>query len=164
MENAVNQKSVISVRWIKTPSMMAKLNNDGSCRDEQCGGEGLIKDNQGNFIFAYSFNLGQGTSNMPSASTLLCGLKCCANNGINLVWGEIDSLVLIKCIKRDWKPPWKIAKEIQQNQNLVEENGFNISHCFREANKLADKLASFSASCRITCIIIIIFFNGKGRR
>ncbi|XP_059277807.1 uncharacterized protein LOC132031987 [Lycium ferocissimum] len=146
MENAVNQKSAISVRWIKPPSMMAKLNSDGSSKDGQCGGGGLIRDNQGNFIFAYSFNLGQGTSNMAEASALLYGLKWCANNGINLVWGETDSLLLVKCIKREWKPPWKIAKEIQQIQNLVEENGFNISHWFREANKPADKLASFSHS------------------
>ncbi|XP_060210896.1 uncharacterized protein LOC132637896 [Lycium barbarum] len=110
------------------------------------GGGALIRDNQGNFIFAYNFNLGQGTSNMAEASALLDGLKWWANNGINLVWGENDSLLLVKCIKREWKSLWKIAKEIQQIQNLVEENGFNISHCFREANKPADKLASFSHS------------------
>lgn len=33
---------------------------------------------------------------------------------------------------------------IQEIRKVVEEHGYHISHCFREANKPADKLASLS--------------------
>ncbi|WMV18303.1 hypothetical protein MTR67_011688 [Solanum verrucosum] len=33
---------------------------------------------------------------------------------------------------------------IQEIMKIVEDHGYHISHCFREANKPADKLASLS--------------------
>ncbi|XP_060195216.1 uncharacterized protein LOC132624453 [Lycium barbarum] len=81
---------------------------------------------------------------MAEAAAMLYGLKWCSANGFNIVWGETDSLLITRCINGEWKPPWKIAKLIEDIQKLVEENGFIITHCYRKANKPADKLAAFS--------------------
>ncbi|XP_060202439.1 uncharacterized protein LOC132630860 [Lycium barbarum] len=123
-----------------------KLNSDGSCIEGQCGGEGLVRDHNGKFIFAYTVNMGTGTSNNAEAAALLYGLEWCANKGFGIVLGETGSLLLAKCIKREQKPPWKISTEVEDIQRVVEVHGFNISHCFREANKPADKLADLSHS------------------
>ncbi|KAG5568381.1 hypothetical protein H5410_064601, partial [Solanum commersonii] len=40
--------------------------------------------------------------------------------------------------------PWRIKDMIQETMKIVEDHGYHISHCFREANKPADKLASLS--------------------
>ncbi|XP_070052273.1 uncharacterized protein [Nicotiana tomentosiformis] len=106
------------VKWIKTPVLSVKLNSNGSCVEGKCGGEGIIRDYQGFTIFAYSMQLGPGTSNIAEAAALL--------------------------FAREWKSPWKIEKYVREIQKLVEEHGFTIFHCYREANKPADKLAAIS--------------------
>jgi len=40
--------------------------------------------------------------------------------------------------------PWRIKDMFQEIMKIVEDHGYHISHCFREANKPADKLASLS--------------------
>ncbi|WMV41788.1 hypothetical protein MTR67_035173 [Solanum verrucosum] len=97
-------------------------------------------------MFAYSLGLGQGTSNMAKARALLYGLKWCVIKGYDRIWGETDSLLLFKCINGEWRTPWRLDKLIHEAQEIVESHGFIISHCFREANKLVDKLASKSYS------------------
>jgi len=66
-EADINQRTSIRVKWLKPPRNFIKLNSDGSCVQGSCGGGGLIRDNQGNMMFAYSLGLGQGTSNMAEA-------------------------------------------------------------------------------------------------
>lgn len=74
------------VKWIKPPARTFKLNSDGSFLQGSCGGGGLIRDSFGHTIFAYSINLGLGTSNMAEAAALLYGLKWCADKGLTNVW------------------------------------------------------------------------------
>ncbi|WMV41791.1 hypothetical protein MTR67_035176 [Solanum verrucosum] len=77
-------------------------------------------------MFAYSFGLGQGTSNMAEALALLYGLKWCVGRGYDRVWEEMDSLLLVKCINGDWKTPWRLDNLIQEAQQIVESYGFII--------------------------------------
>lgn len=83
-----------------------------------------------------------GTSNMAKASSMLFGLKWCAHNGFRTALGETHSLLLAKCINREWKIPWRILNFIEEIQNLVEEHGFEINHSYRETNQPADRLAN----------------------
>jgi len=134
----------IPITWIKPPPLRVKLNSDGSCSNGQSGGGGIIRDQKGDFIFAYSIPLGNGTSNMAEAKALLNGLQWCASKGIEMAIGETDSLLLSKTVKREWKPLWKISNQVQEIQKMIEDHKFSIVHCFREANKPADALASLS--------------------
>lgn len=52
----------------------------------------------------------------------------------------------IATINRQVITPWKLDSYIKEIRSLVEVHGFNINHCFREANKPADKLAALSHS------------------
>ncbi|MCD9643280.1 hypothetical protein HAX54_030600, partial [Datura stramonium] len=36
--------AITMVKWVKPPIMQVKLNCDGSCIEEQFGGEGLVRD------------------------------------------------------------------------------------------------------------------------
>lgn len=51
------------VKWIKTPILFVKLNSDGSYKNGECGGGGVVRDSLGKVIMAYSIPFGQGTSN-----------------------------------------------------------------------------------------------------
>ncbi|XP_059306503.1 uncharacterized protein LOC132057945 [Lycium ferocissimum] len=143
-EASIQQKVTIQVKWIKPQLESVKLNSDGSCLNREYGGGGTVRDPTRRVIFAYAIPLGKGTSNMEKEAAMLFGLVWCSRNGNTIVWGETDSLLLTKCINREWKPPWNIANYIESIQKPVEENEFIITHCYREANKPADKLAAIS--------------------
>uniref|UniRef100_A0A3Q7IMX9 RNase H type-1 domain-containing protein n=1 Tax=Solanum lycopersicum TaxID=4081 RepID=A0A3Q7IMX9_SOLLC len=81
---------------------------------------------------------------MAETAAKLFGLNWCKNRGYDIVWGETDYMLLTIWIKKEWRPPWALENQIQEIQKLVDYHGFNISHCFREANKPADKLAALS--------------------
>ncbi|KAH0633460.1 hypothetical protein KY284_036246 [Solanum tuberosum] len=140
----VKQRVSRAIKWNKPPPHIVKLNSDGSCLRGICGGGGVVRDNEGRIICAYSIPLGPGTSNMAEAASILFGIKWCVNNGHSVIIGETDSLLITKCVRREWKVPWRILHIINEIQELVEKNGFEIKHCFREANRPVDKLASMS--------------------
>ncbi|WMV42520.1 hypothetical protein MTR67_035905 [Solanum verrucosum] len=75
---------------------------------------------------------------------MLFDIKWCVNNGHSVIIGETDSLLITKCIRREWKVPWRILHIINEIQELVEKQGFEIKHNFREANRPADKLTSMN--------------------
>lgn len=81
---------------------------------------------------------------MAETKAMLYGLTWCADKGYSRVKGETDSLLLTKCISREWKIPWKMVEDVAKIHKLVKDHGFSIIHCYREANKPEDKLAIFS--------------------
>ncbi|OIT38479.1 hypothetical protein A4A49_61806, partial [Nicotiana attenuata] len=77
--------------------------------------------------------------------------------------GGTDSLLISKCIKSEWKVPWKITNIISKIQELlVEEHGFEINHCLRESNRPGDKLPNLSHS--LDKIHVFNFFPGLPNR
>ncbi|KAG5590615.1 hypothetical protein H5410_041129 [Solanum commersonii] len=65
-------------------------------------------------------------------------------NNRNKGKGSKYPLDYLKSYRREWKVPWRILHIINEVQELVEKNGFEIKQCFREANRPTDKLASMS--------------------
>jgi len=98
---AVQYNTSIPVAWIKPPPFRVKLNSDGSCVEGQCGGGGIIRDQEGNFIFAYTISLGARTSNIAEAEAMIFGLKWCDGKGFDMAMGETDSLLLAKCSRKE---------------------------------------------------------------
>ncbi|OIT37319.1 putative ribonuclease h protein [Nicotiana attenuata] len=140
----LDEVSIIAVKWIKPPILFVKLNSDGSCVNGECGARGVIRDCIGNFMMAFSKPLGQGTSNWAEACALLFGSNWCIQKGHNLIIGETDSLLLQNCVTGTWPSPWRIANNVRQLKTLVHNNGIIIRHCFKEANRVADRMASLS--------------------
>lgn len=101
---------------------------------------------------AFILSLRQGTSNQAEASALLYRLKWCIQKGYNLVIGETDSLLLQNCIKNIWHTPWRIEKVVKEIRSLIGNNRIITIYCFREANQVADKLASLSHTAEDVCI------------
>ncbi|TMX03990.1 hypothetical protein EJD97_012461 [Solanum chilense] len=58
----IQQKEVIIVKWIRPHFDTLKLNSDGSCVNNICGGGGIVRDSIRKIIFAYSILLGPGTT------------------------------------------------------------------------------------------------------
>ncbi|XP_075082606.1 uncharacterized protein LOC142166877 [Nicotiana tabacum] len=129
---------------IKPPILFVKLNSDGSCRNGECGGGGLVRDSLCKFIMAYSISLGQCTSSWAEACAFLFGIKWCIEKRFNLIIGEINSMLLQNCISGNWTIPWRIKEAVQDIKKLINRQDIFTNHCFREANQVADRMASLS--------------------
>lgn len=47
--------------------------------------------------------------------------------GYTQIWGETDSMLLANYAKKEWKPPWRIKKVVEDIQKLVEDHGIPIN-------------------------------------
>ncbi|KAJ8541681.1 hypothetical protein K7X08_002497 [Anisodus acutangulus] len=99
------RKSYKLVRWYPPPAGFIKLNSDGSCRGDDCGGGGILRNDKGKCISAYNNNLGKGTSNWAEAKALQHGLEICLNKGWRKIRIEADSLLLVQNIQGTIKTP-----------------------------------------------------------
>ncbi|KAF6148322.1 hypothetical protein GIB67_025541 [Kingdonia uniflora] len=75
---------------------MYKLNTDGSARGSSglCGCGGVVRNHNGELVFAYSVGLGTGTNNMAELYRQLIDLRhCITHNWFPLVV-EVDSLMI----------------------------------------------------------------------
>ncbi|XP_075085124.1 uncharacterized protein LOC142168347 [Nicotiana tabacum] len=134
----------IMVKWLKPPPLIMKLNSDGSCLDGNCRGGGIVRGSDRCIIMAYLLPLGPGTSNTAEASALLYGLKWCINYGFNSIIRETDSLILQNSVTGQWDIPWRISDIVEEIKLLVNTHDIKTRHCYREANRVANKLASLS--------------------
>uniref|UniRef100_A0A3Q7IE99 RNase H type-1 domain-containing protein n=1 Tax=Solanum lycopersicum TaxID=4081 RepID=A0A3Q7IE99_SOLLC len=68
------------------------------------------------------------------------------SNKMKASWeeAESDTKLLVDCIKKKSTPPWTIANEVKRLQDLLNPSEYSITHCYREINQVADKLASLS--------------------
>ncbi|XP_059292579.1 uncharacterized protein LOC132046049 [Lycium ferocissimum] len=150
MESKLVDTCSVAVKWIKPPLLFVKLNSDGSGVGSSSGGGGVVRDSMGNFIMSFILPLGIGTSNTAEANAFLFGLKWCIDNGYNLIIAETDSLLLRNCISESLVTPWRIKETVEEIRKLVLRHDIIVKHCFREANKVADKLASMSHDTEVT--------------
>ena len=58
---------------------------------------------------------------------------------------QVDSLVLVGILQRRLQCPWMIRREVKQIWDMVED-ATHFAHCYKEANKVADRLANEGAS------------------
>ncbi|WMV08252.1 hypothetical protein MTR67_001637 [Solanum verrucosum] len=137
-------KKSIFIKWTKLFPSFVKLNTDGSCRNDSCGGGGIVRDHEGKLIIDFSLVVGQGTSNWAEAVALLFRMSWCRNNGYKNVQAENDSKLLVDCVKKKSTPPWTIANEVKRLQDFFNQSEYSITHYNREINQVADNLASLS--------------------
>ena len=84
---------------------------------------------------------------------LLLGLQLCFQKGFEQVCEQSNSLVLIGILQRHFHCPWHTCREVRQICQLVADSS-RFSHCFREANSVADILANVGVTHhQHTCII-----------
>ncbi|XP_059306149.1 uncharacterized protein LOC132057525 [Lycium ferocissimum] len=58
--------------------------------------------------------------------------------------GESDSKILVDSVNEAISIPWRMIKEVEELRQYIEQTGFIMQHCYREGNKVADKLAALS--------------------
>lgn len=73
------------------------------------------------------------------------GLQWCIDNNIKNFNLEMNSKIVVDMIKGTNKPSWKLHHWIAKIQDKLKFLNADVTHCYREANMVADSLAKFGA-------------------
>ncbi|XP_027103109.1 uncharacterized protein [Coffea arabica] len=77
---------------------------------------------------------------------MLHGLQLCQQMGFSMVQVESDSQVLVLVVAGSFSIPWAVRPLIRAIRAIL-PLGVRLSHCFREANTVADSLAAVGVAC-----------------
>ena len=135
--------TTLVVHWNRPVPHVVKLNSDGCVRGipGKSGGGGMLRCLEGRFILGYSCCFGETTSLHAELKALLFGVRLAISRGYVNLHIESDSLGLVQIIQGTVQCAWRLRRDLQ---DLLEDRRCfrEVSHCFREANKPADRLAN----------------------
>ncbi len=122
-----------------------KLYSDGSSRGNP-GPAGIgvvIKDPQGVIVKKVSFSIGSSTNNVAEYLALIVGLTEALILGIDDLKVFLDSELLVKQVKGEYKTKKEHLKPLLMNIKYLLSNfkKIDLNHVLRENNKEADRLA-----------------------
>ncbi|XP_027060814.2 uncharacterized protein [Coffea arabica] len=131
------------IRWAVPEVGRLMLNTDGCSKGNPGlgGGGGVLRDSSGSPLFAFSAFLGVTSSLRAETMALLIGLRECGQKGFGNVGIQLDSLVLVGILRKQFQCPWHVRREVGQIWQLLGESP-RIIHCYREANNVADILSN----------------------
>ncbi|CAI9112586.1 OLC1v1013053C1 [Oldenlandia corymbosa var. corymbosa] len=130
---------VKEVRWIPPPSNSYVLNTDGSSALGEGGYGFVIRGKEGTFIYSESGYLGGGNSYMAEIAGAL--FRKCEMMNLSNVYLRTDNQSLAWALNHPSAFPWRFHLLFQEMLSIILRNGYIVSHVFREANFVADKLA-----------------------
>ncbi|XP_027152155.1 uncharacterized protein LOC113758673 [Coffea eugenioides] len=135
------------VRWEKKEANGYTLNTDGCSKGNPGvgGGGGVLRDSNGIPLIGFSAYFGETTCLRAEARALLLGLQICVHRGFENLYVQSDSLALVRILQHCTYCPWHIRLEVRQIWKLVEDPD-RFSHCYREANTVADVLSNEGVS------------------
>ena len=138
------KRSGPNLLWDPPRSGFFKLNFDGSKLPNGSASLGfIIRDSAGDAILVGGRSMGSNISILQAeAWALKEGMAAaCSLNISNLVI-EGDNLAVINAVRKVWNIPWEINNIISDIMvNLSSFSEFQVRHCFREANRVADAMA-----------------------
>ena len=134
------------VHWELPPIGWAILNADGTTKGNPrpAGAGGVTRNDKGEWHGGFSEKLGRCSSMKAEIRAVLQGLKLAKRLGVRKLWLQLDSIVVTGMLKgtMDWRP--EHTSLLQQCKTLITDSDWevHISHCYREANKVTDRLAN----------------------
>ena len=136
------------VSWEFPQNGFVKLNTDGSSSSTAgaSGIGGILRRSDGSFLGAFAAKLPLVDSLQAEAYAMLHGLQLCQQMGFSMVQVESDSQVLVRVVAGSFSIPWAVRPLIRAIRAIL-PLGVRLSHCFREANTVADSLAAVGVAC-----------------
>ena len=132
-------------KWLLPPEGWHKANFDGASKGNpgSSGSGGVIRNDYGDCIAAFSLPLGFQTNHCAEANAACNVVKLAFEIGVTNLWLEGDSNNIIKCIIGNSHPSWTIANLIDETrETLAKFNRIHVTHIFWEANPVAEKFVN----------------------
>ncbi|CAN1841221.1 Putative ribonuclease H protein At1g65750 [Linum perenne] len=134
-----------SVAWEPGPSEAITINTDGSFRSDRgrASAGGIIRSADGRGLVAFTMNLGCCSITRAEIRGAISSLELAWSYGFRQVCLHIDSQAAISILSASEDPLHQYACEVMYFRELCRRNWVvHIRHVYREANKVADFLAS----------------------
>jgi probable phosphoglycerate mutase len=131
------------------------LRFDGGCAPTNpgpCAGSYVIYDNKGCIISEGGDFFENGTNNYGEYSGLISGLKKCIQLGIDSIYVEGDSLLVISQVCNKWKVRNIGLMVLFEDVNILLKSFSNVAmkHIYRQFNSYADSLCDKTLKMRKT--------------
>ncbi|KAJ0089466.1 hypothetical protein Patl1_13454 [Pistacia atlantica] len=129
--------------------LVVKLNTDGvsSSIKDRDGGGGLLRTNEGQWIYGYTRNIGRCSALIAEAWAILDRLELAWKLGFKRIELESDSLTLVNSLSFHESQDSLEKQVIKRIKRWLREDWeIHIHHVYLEGNKCADFLANLSFS------------------
>ncbi|CAI0550388.1 unnamed protein product [Linum tenue] len=136
------------IAWQPPPTGWSCLNTDGSVLYSQGSSTagGVIRREDGRLIRAFTANLGGGSITRAELMGICIGLRIAWEEGVRKVEVHSDSKAALALIQSAPEGSSHYNRVVQICRLIVREWQINLKHVFREANVVADHLASLGHS------------------
>lgn len=145
------------VRWEASPPRWVILNTDGASKGNPGPARegGVIRDHQGHSVCGFIENMGCCTSTKAELKAMLRGLRIAKEKRLTKVLVRIDSQLVVNMLKSNSARNTEHTPIIAYCRYLIKQQDWEviIGHCYRETNKVADKLTNMVVSCSSSCTI-----------
>jgi len=137
------------VRWKSGSEGWIILNTDGAAKGNPgpTGAGGVLRGDKGEWLVGFLENLGHCSSIKAEFKAVWRGLNLANEMQAQRVWLQIDSKIVVSMLTRQtqWHPEHRVI--LQKCSSLLEWVGWEVrvTHCFREANQVADFLAKMDS-------------------
>lgn len=139
----VPRKTAIWVKWLEPPSGRLKLNTDATLTVNGAAGGACLRDSRGSIVVGLSFPLDASSALEAEAFSLRYALHWCTLTMKKPYLVEVDSQSLahfVSSLSKDL--PWRIKEAVLFIRACLMSWNVALVHIYREANQVADALAS----------------------
>ena len=116
---------------------------------------GIIRDNRGKSLMGFTEYLGMCSSMKRETRAVPRCLKIAREMGVTRLWVHLDSKVLMGMLQGEtaWYPYHRFT--LEQCKGLITWRDWEVqvTHCFREANQVANRVANMGVTSSIGIII-----------
>ena len=154
--NGMRSRVTNLVSWGRPEMGWMKLNTDGSSLGNpgSVGGGGVIRDWYGRWVVGFSRKIGVTTSLLAELWAIRDGLMLCIDRNLAMVEVEVDAKAVVDMLAKSQYSNNAVAPLLEDCRYLVSKiPQVRINHCYREANRCADKLARKGANQSLNFIL-----------
>jgi len=134
------------IKWDPPERGWIALNTDGAAKGTlgPAGAGGAFRDNQGQWLMGFTEYVGHCSAAKAELRGVLRGLKIARDMHIRKLWLRVDSKTVVTWLTNKTQGAPEYYSLIQQCHHLLSRVDWEvcITHCYREANQVADILAN----------------------
>ncbi|XP_042487034.1 uncharacterized protein LOC122067264 [Macadamia integrifolia] len=145
------RREIIEVRWCLPFPGWIKLNTDGCSLGNpgKAGAGGIFRNEKGDNLLNYREYVGIRTNFEAEFLAVIAGLEQAKINGFQHLWIECDSTAVVILLSKGLVP-WFALQRWRSLLSFLNSINWKVTHCYREANVIADFLAKSSARFEVS--------------
>ena len=132
-----------------------KVNTDGAVRDGLAAAGGVIRDCTGVWLYGFVHFLGSCSVPMAELWDIISSLRLAWSRGYRRICLETDSMLSFLLLNKSVDRNHPLFSLVFMAQGLLSRDWvIQFRHVFREANCVADNLASYAFSFLVGCLVL----------